>query len=385
MAVEVTMPDLGTSVDQVTLVKWLKDEGDRIRRGDALCTVETDKAAVELESYADGVLLRRVVTEGTVVEKGQLIAYVGQPGEEIPEPPAPPTEQASPSAAAPAAEALPETPKSVSAAASPLIRNLARREGVDLSAVTGTGPGGRITRQDVRAAKATTPDGSPDAAQSKESQPLSASQRAVARRVSQSHREIVPFELTCRIEMSAAQAARQRTEEELDRPAGYDSIFIHAVARVIGDFPNLRSCLVDDGRVVRDRINVAFLAGLKEALYSLVVVDAGSQGLAQIERDVVRLVLKAARRKLRPEDSAGACFTVSNLSMYPIRSFTAIVPPDQSAVLAVGGIEQTPLVRDGQVVIAPTATATLTVDHRLINGREAAQFLTRWKEVMETL
>lgn len=379
------MPDLGTSVDQVTLVKWLKKEGDRVRRGEPICTVETDKAAVELESFAEGVLLRRIVAEGTVVEQGQVIAYVGQPGEAVPEPSAPPAEKRGPATAAPSTD-VPEKPaRGAPGRTSPLIRNLAEREGVDLAAAIGTGPGGRITRQDVLAAKAAEPQNPAAAAPPEGAEPLSPAQRAVARRVSQSHREIVPFNLTCRIEMAAAETARQRTQAELGRSVGWDSIFIHAVARVIGDFPNFRSHLVDGGRVVCDRINIAFLMGHKESLYSLVVADADRKDLAQVERDIVRLVFKVVRRKLTPEDSAGACFTVSNLSMYPIRSFTAVVPPDQSAILAVGGIEQTPLVRDGQVVVAPTATATLTVDHRLINGREAAQFLTRLKEVIETL
>jgi len=380
MATPIRMPDLGTTVETVTLRAWLKEEGESVRLGEAICEVETDKAVSELESAAEGVLLRQVVPEGTEVESGAIIAYVGAAGDQVPDDAVvesrereEPGEQHVP----PKQQAAPKV--------SPLIRNLAEREGVALAAVVGTGIGGRITREDVLRAK-TSGEGptsaEPDDAALKG---LPAHQRAVARRVSASHREIVPFDMVCRIDMSAANALRERLEAQLARGVSYDAIFIHAVSRIVGDFPDFLRCLAGGDLVVRDEISIGFIVGLSDGLYAPAVAGADQKSPEEIEKEVKRLAVQAARGKLPLDASAGACLTISNLSMHPIQSFNAVIPPGQSAALAIGAVEETPVWRNGQVTAAPMVSVTLTVDHRIINGQEAARFLARLKEFMEAL
>ncbi len=374
MATPIRMPDLGTTVETIILRAWLKEEGESVCLGEPLCEVETDKAVSELESAAEGVLLRQVVSEGTEVQSGAIIAYVGAPGEQIPDDkivePRGAEERTEP-------DALPK--ERAAPTVSPLIRHLAEREGVDLNAVVGTGIGGRITRDDVLKAKS---GDEPDDTAAKE---LPTHQRAVARRVLASHHQIVPFDMVCRIDMSSAEALRERLEGQLGRSVSYDAVFIHAVSRIVADFPDFLKSLTDDSLVVRNEITIGFIVGLSEGLYAPAVARADQKSPEQIEKEVKRLAVQAARGKLPVDASTGACLTISNLSMHPIQSFNAVIPPGQSAALAIGGVEETPLWRDGQVTAAPMASVTLTVDHRIINGQEAARFLARLKEFMEAL
>ena len=372
MATAIKIPDIGTTVDTVTVVRWLKKVQDPVRRGEALCEVETDKAASELESIAGGILLKILAEEGAKVEQGAVIAYIGQPGEALAEagPSAPP------GAAAIAAEA--RSPGRLAGPAAPaLIRNLAKREGVDLATIKGTGPDGRITREDVLAAKAPPREtaGAPA---------LSDNQRAVAELVARSHREMVPIHLVCRIDMTAANRLGAGLAKGEGAPP-YDVVFIFALSRFLREFPIFMSHREGEKIVATADVNISFAAALSKGLYRLVVGQADRKSPAEIQREVQGLMFRAARGKLGLADLGAACFGISNLSKYPVQSFTAVIPPGQSAVLAIGAVEEAVVLRGGRAAGVPVCHVTLTVDHLLINGREAGGFLARLKEVVEGL
>jgi len=354
MATAITIPDIGTTVDWVKLVKWLKKEGDTVRRGEALCELETDKAVSELESIAKGELLKILVDEGSEVKQAAVIAYVGASGEAVPE------------------EETPSSP-----AVSPMIRNLARKHGVDLDRLKGTGPDGRITREDVLGAK--------DTGETEKGTALSPNQRTVGRMLGRSQAEMVPFDLVCRIDMTAANRLRGELTGADTAPPPYDVVFIYALSRMLRDFPLFMSHLAGERVVTADKVGIGFAVALSRGLFSLVVPEADTLAAEEIAVEVRKQVHRAARGKAAAGDTLDACFGISNLSAYPVQAFNAIIPPSQSAILAIGAVEDVALVRDGKIVAAPACFVTLTVDHRLINGREAGRFLARLKEVMESL
>ena len=264
------------------------------------------------------------------------------------------------------------TPKSNVA---PLIKNLAKKEGVDLATVTGTGPGGRITRDDVLNAKSAAP-----AAGS----PLSSNQQVVAKRVARSQHEIPPIHLTGRIDMSAVIAERARLKAA-GTTVSFDAFFLRAVAEVMTAFPHFRSCLAGEQVVESDEVVPGIAISEGYELYTPVVRGVDRMTLPETESAIRDLLEKAKDNAFTPEDLKGGTLTISNLGMYPVQSFSAIIPPDQVAILSVGAIEPTPVVRDGGFEAAPLASVTLSVNHRLINGREGAEFLAAVKEEMENL
>ena len=393
MATAIKMPDFGTTVEQVKVVRWLKQVGDPVKKGEPLCEVETDKATVDLESVAEGVLLAQVVPAGTELQEGTVMAFIGQPGEVVPM-----TQTQTPAPMVSATVPLAERPKPAAAPvgaikASPMVRHLAQREGVDIHTVQGTGPSGQITRDDILRAKAlfaSTPQAASSSAAGQAVAPapasagLSSNQRAVARRVSQSHREIVPINLVGRIGMSAALALRQRMAQQ-GRKISFDAVLVYAISRVIAQFPRFRLGMAGEEVTIAPGIHVGFAAGMAEELFTPTIADADHLTLEQIELQVQRLVTKAREGHLTLAEMSGACFTVSNLGMYPVQSFNVVIPPGQTAALAVGTIEEVILLRDGHQSSQPMAAVTLSVDHRLINGRQGAEFLAALKQFVERL
>lgn len=400
MATAIKMPDLGTNVEEIRLIEWLKQEGEFVRRGESLCEVETDKATDDLECAAEGVLLRQMVPAGSQIAVGSVIAYVGQPGESVPEPPSPPSPvpqakeesdvaPSRPAVEPQAAEGSQESVPRVAPSRVPLvIRNLAEREGVDLAKVVGTGPGGQITRDDVVRAKTST------AAEDDHGVPLAKEQLAVARQVSRSNREIPTIDLTATVEMSAVMRLRKRgpvppsdaaPAGPVSSPLAYDSFFLYAVAQAIKRFRAFAAHGGDDRLYPHASIDVCLAVSRDTRLYLPVVRSADRLSLAEIDAEVRRLVEKTRGGQLRPDDLSGGCFTVSNLGMYGIDSFQMIIPPGQSGALAVGAVQQRAIPKDGKIVLCSAATVVLSVDHRMINGALAAEFLKHLKEILETL
>jgi pyruvate/2-oxoglutarate dehydrogenase complex dihydrolipoamide acyltransferase (E2) component len=370
MATPIKMPDLGTTVEEVTLVAWLKQEGDEVKRGEPLCEVETDKATDQLESVAAGVLLRQVVPAQSEVRSGSVIAYIGSPGEVISDEAAPtPAQKIEEFQHAKRVEAERKVP--------PVIRNLAKREGVDLDAVAGTGPGGQITRDDILRAK------QPVAEMNKGGIPFPKEQLSVARRVSRSNREIPTIDLMTSIDMSAVIHARQQMIEQSGKKLAYDAFFLYCTAQSIKQFPSFAGHASDDLLHKHGTIDLCLAVAIEKRLYLPVVRNADRLTLEEIQGEVERLTAGARSGQLHSADLAGGCFTVSNLGMYPVECFQMIIPPEQSAALAVGMTQQQAVVKDGQVTVRPICTVALSVDHRMINGAEAAEFLRHLKNTLE--
>jgi pyruvate dehydrogenase E2 component (dihydrolipoamide acetyltransferase) len=291
-----------------------------------------------------------------------------------------------------------------------MIRNLAAREGIDLATVRATGPGGQITRDDVLRAKA-------DAVSARQAAPpgkslvaknvplgkapaagpaveLSSNQRVVARRVLQSHREIVPINLVARVNMSGAIALRERSQANNHARAdlgmalhklSFDAIFIHAISRIISHFQQFRLRMIGEEVSAIPQIHIGLAVSVGPELYTPTVTYADERSLEEIDSQIRLLAAKARDGKLTLAEMSGACFTISNLGMLPVVSFDAAIPPGQAAALAIGAIEQVIAVRGDRIVSEPFAAITLSVDHRLINGRQGAEFLASLKQFVEKL
>jgi len=386
MATRVIIPHFGTSVDQVTLIRWLKEVGEPIRRGEGLCEIETDKAVSELESFAEGVLLKRIVEAGADVQIGSVIAYIGQPGEEAPtgENEVEKSESHSPQVPQEKEKEVEEKPmprERHEIKASPKVRRLAKDSGVDLSRVEPTGRDGRITEDDVRALSE-GPGGLEDIAVTEKV--LSENQRAVIRRITRSHNEIVPLNLVAQIKMERAIAKRQKLQENSNRKISFDAIFVHAVSRVMREFPDFRCYFSQDKIFSLDQVNVGLAISTDDALYIPVVQNADGKSLQEIDGEIKAFVEKARESGLTPHEISGATFTISNLGMFPVEIFNVIIPPGQSGALAIGCIRSVPVVQDDHTLSAePVVKVLLSVDHRLINGRIAGKFLNRLIQIIE--
>lgn len=369
MAVAIRVSDLGTTVDEVRLVAWLVAEGESVKRGDALAEIETDKATTELESVAAGVLLKQVVPADSKVGKGEVLAYVGKPGETVPEPETPADRPVVRESSAPGARA--NAPRVV-----PMAKNLAAKLGVDLSGVAGSGKGGMITRDDVQRAARAAAVG-PTAGE-----PLSRAQSAVAKAVLTSVQTVPHLRVTASIDMTAAQALRE-TAKAAGEKLSYDAMLLKALAKAIEAVPLVAAKLAGERIVKPGGLHIAVAIGQGNELLLPVVRDVDKKDLSAVQSDVTAFADRAGRGEIKPEEMTGGCMTLSNLGMYPIDAFDAIIFPEHSAILAVGATQKKPAVMEDRVEIRPLAEVTLSVDHRLINGRTAAEFLTRVKEAIE--
>lgn len=402
MAMPIRMPGLGTTVEEVKLLRWLKNVGDPVKRGEVICEVETDKAVTELESAVAGVLLAQMFAEESMVGEGDVVAYVGAEGEAVPgeetseQAPAPPAESPKqppvPAEQMPRAQApAPTTDADFSGVrASPVIKNLARKMGVDIRGLQGSGPSGQVLRADLlRAASgeaplATAPQAGLPSGGAASAGTLSKNQRTIARRVSQSHRDIVNVDFQCKIDMSAAIAYREQSAAGGQKVC-FDAIFAHALAKTVARFPVFRHRMAGEQveQIPGTGIGVAISVG--DELYTATVSDAAEKPISEIDAEIRLLAVKAREGRLTLSEMSGAVMTLSNLGMFPVSSFAIIIPPDQSASLAIGCTEETILLDNGKLRSAPICTVTLSVDHRVINGRPAGEFLAVLKETMETL
>jgi pyruvate dehydrogenase E2 component (dihydrolipoamide acetyltransferase) len=362
------MPDLGTVEGSVTLVRWLKREGDAVALGEPLFEVETDKGVSEVECAAEGTLAACLVAEGATVAAGDSIATIRGRGESEQAAPAPSPRKDS--AAAPAPQKA-QVGNTAPRGPAPVIAALARKHGVDLSLLKGTGPGGAVTRQDVLQAR--------DAAHTKNTRQLRSmrapAQSIVAARVSQSHREKPVFHVTARVDMSRVIAARGTLR--------FDAFFVKASAAAIVEFPAFLRYLAGQEAGTYDSVDIAVAIGIDDELFAPAVRGADRRSVREISADIDRFAARAKARSLAGPDSQGSCFLVSNLGMYPVESFDTIILPEHSAALAVAAATPTPVADGAGVRIAPLASLTLSVDHRLINGVMAARFLSRVKKLLE--
>ncbi len=381
MATPVIMPKTGMTQETSTIVEWLVKEGDHVEKGQPLLEVMTDKVNMEVEAPASGVLTNIKAAPNDVVPVTQVIAYIAEPGEEIVEEvaaeavpareePAPTEEPTAPAAMPTAA---PRTPGRVRA--TPMARRLAKEHMLDLGIITGTGPGGSITKADVLDAAQRGPEPTAPGPPATRTIPLVGRRRIIAERMQQSARQAPHIALTIEVDMSAAQAARG--------DASYTAMLIYAVARVLRKHPLLNSTLRDHQIVLLCEINIGVAVAIEDGLIVPVVKQADSKSLGEIDAELKQLTQRARAGNLTLDDVTGSTFTISNLGMFGIAHFRAIINPPEAAILAVGSIVVRPVVIDGGIHVRPIMTITASADHRILDGVVVAKFLRDVKGMLE--
>ncbi len=378
MAVSVVMPALELAQETGKIISWLKKEGDPINKGEPLLEIETDKITFEVEAPESGVLAGVKSNEGDEVPVGQMIAWIVAPGEQPPAEAATAapaaramTEQARPTAAVAAATAVPEKRPDAGAQISPKARRLAKELGVDLAHVRGTGPDGTITSEDVQAAaKAPAP---PAPAPPAEHVPaMSAIGRLMAERTTESWTTAPHFFLVRDVDAGGLAAAREQFGAA---KITHTDLLIALVARVLAKHPKMNASWTGGGIRLNRSVNISMAMAVQDGVVGAVIANANTTALADIATQRRELADRARAGKLRPADVSGGTFTISNLGMYNVDAFNAIITPPQAAILAVGRIADRVVPVDGKPGIRPMVTLTLSSDHRVVDGAQAAVFL----------
>jgi pyruvate dehydrogenase E2 component (dihydrolipoamide acetyltransferase) len=376
MATAVIMPQVGQDIETAIIVEWLKKENDPVQKGDIIATVESDKADFDVEAYESGVLIKILYKEGDEVRVLTTIAYIGQPGEEIVTD-SPPTE-------IPITPVLDKNPASTTEIksehkgpiASPSAKRLAREKGIDLQTVTGTGPGGRITKEDVlNATKNTHCD------EKEQVIPFSPMRAKIAERLTRSKQTIPHFILFSDIDMTEAITWRKQFNETKGIKVTITDMVIKAVANALYEFPHMNAHVSQDKIILKKAINVGVAVSVKDGLAVPVIAKANSKTLIQISQESRKNI--EAIRKGKLLSNAIGTFTVSNLGMYAVDKFLPIINPPECAILALGQTSEKPAAVNGILSIRQIMTATLACDHRAVDGALAAQFLEAIKNHLE--
>ena len=391
MISEVTMPSMGADMTEGTIVKWLKNEGDEVKRGDKLAEIETDKTVVEMECYNDGILKKIIVQEGQAVPVGDLIAYIGDAGDEVPDGSSNVNNNTAPESTNSIEIVENQTPNPSpnigKVKASPIAKKLATELGVDLTSINGSGPGGRITREDVE--EASRGSASADSIQGSEdsnSVPLTPMRKAIAGVVSKSKSEIPHFYISNSADMSEVIKMRSEFNEKNSVKVSVNDIVLFAVTQALKKFPKFNSSFNDGNLIEHKNINVGMAIALPVGLIVPAVLGCEDKSLTEISDSAKDLASRAkgSGSPLTQEENNGATFSVSNLGMFDIDEFVAIIVPPQSAILSVGKANDEVIVKEGNMVISKIMKMTLSVDHRVNDGAEAAMFLGELKEILET-
>lgn len=409
---DVLMPRLSDTMEEGVLSQWLKQEGDPVRKGDVLAEIETDKATMELEAYDEGVLERLLVPEGATVPIGQPIAVIGDgthtsPATSVPPGPAPTPPSAKPGPARPGGLLAPGKPAAgTQIRTSPLARAIARRHGIELATITGTGPGGRIVRADVEAAATAAAEGGPAAAPAaappprpgegaavpladeqadEEEIPLTAVRRITALRLTES--AAVPhFHLTSVIDAGRLLAFRAEVNDRLaaaGTKVSVTDLLVRACAVSLRAHRQVNSSWGGNKIILHRRIHVGVAVAINDGLIVPVIRDADRKSLGEIAAEAHALAERARAGKLAPQEFTGGTFTISNLGMFGVDHFTAVINPPEAAILAVGAATEEPVIRDGQLAGRPAIKLTLSIDHRVLDGASAAAFLRDLKDNLE--
>ena len=390
MATNVIMPSLGFDMTEGQLARWLKNEGDPVGKGQAIAEIETEKATVEIEAAVSGILARIIVHAGETVPVGTLIGVIAEAGEEVtavsapsPSPPAPPPPASVPEAGEGAA------PSEARVKASPVARKMAEEAGLDLSRVKGTGPGGRVVERDVQAAIATgsapAPPGVPAGPAPGAAVPLNRMRKTIARRMTESKATAPHFYITVEINMEDAMKMREQLNvlaPETERISVNDLI-VAAAARTLARFPALNASYREGNLEMHSQVNIGIVVALEDGLIPPVVRDADKKPLKRIAAESRALTERARTNKLRSDDLGDGTFTVSNLGMFDVDEFIAIINPPEAAILAVGAVTRRPVAVAGEVRIASLMKTTLSVDHRVADGAQAGRFMQEFKKLLE--
>src|SRR5271167_4925125 len=389
MAFSVVMPALEMAQETGKLIAWRKKEGDRVSKGEPLLEVETDKAVLEVEAPADGILAGITAATGAEIPVGQTIAWIVAPGEKPPTenesaPAVPAARGKTESHTSPPAVGAPGSPAIQSARISPKARRLAKELGVDLAAVRGSGPGGEILASDVQAAA--TPAGSNATPKRATVEVPSTLGRLMAERTTQSWNTVPHFFVSRQIEASALNEYREKLAPEIERThqvrITHTDLLIALVARVLLKHPRLNSSWTAEGIRLHDHVNMGVAIAVNDGVVAAVISNAHRASLTEIAAQRRDLAERARAGKLRPADIADPTFTISNLGMYHVDSFSAIITPPQAALLAVGAIADRVVAVEGKPAVRPMMTLTLSCDHRVADGARAAMFLNDLAEAI---
>ena len=426
MPIQVLMPALSPTMTEGKIARWLKAEGDAVKSGQVLCEIETDKATMEVEAVDEGILAKIVVAGGTEgVKVNQLIALIAGEGEDAKAVAASgggaaaPAPKAAAPAAAPAPAAAAPAPVAAAAAshgertfASPLAKRMAEQAGLDLSKIAGSGPGGRVVKHDIEAAvagggaKKTAAPAAAAAASSAPASvavsasaiggigphklvPLSTMRKVIARRLTESKQQVPHFYLTvdCEIDKLLAGRAALNAKSPEKGPGAFklsvNDFIIKAVAVALRQVPNANASFSDDGMLLWDNVDISVAVAIPGGLITPIIKDADKKGLVDISNTMKDLAARAKDGKLKPEEFQGGSFSISNLGMFGIKDFAAVINPPQGCILAVGAGEQRPVVKNGALAIATVMSCTLSVDHRVVDGAVGAEFLSAFKKIVE--
>ena len=384
MATEVKLPRLGQGMESGTIVRWLKSEGEQVAKGEPLYELDTDKVTQEVEAEASGVLLKIAVNEGEV-EVGRTIGFIGNEGESVSAVEAPPPSAPKPKEAAPKpVERAPE-PHTTNGRvkASPLARRLARERGIDLSSIKGTGPEGRIVAQDVEAPKTAPAPVAAAASGAVQSTPLSNIRKTIARRLTEAW-TVPAFMLTVSADMTRPnELVARRRELEPDVRVTVTDLLTRVCAQALVRHPGMNVQYTEDALLSFPNANVGIAVAAPQGLVVPVVHNAEQLSLSQIAQVRGDLVARARDSKLRAEDIEGGTFTISNLGMFDVDQFVAVLNPPQASILAVGATRDQVVPVDGALHVLPMMTMTLTCDHRAVDGATGAEFLKTIKTFLE--
>ncbi|MDA8252180.1 MAG: pyruvate dehydrogenase complex dihydrolipoamide acetyltransferase [Rhodospirillales bacterium] len=430
MATNILMPALSPTMTEGTLARWLKKEGETVKAGDVIAEIETDKATMEVEAVDEGVLGKILVPDGTAgVKVNAPIAVLVADGEAVPAGAAAPA--APPSPAAPKPEAAAPRPQAASPAAapapkgnghdaggerifaSPLARRMAKQAGIDLAALTGSGPNGRIIKADIEAAQGRAPAAAqapaaaaqapvaapvPAAPAAKPAAPITAPhtllphtsmRKVIARRLAEAKQLVPHFYVSIDVELDALLKLRGElnAKSAKDGPAAFklsvNDLIIKAAAITLRRVPKVNASFTDDATVLYDDVDISVAVSIPDGLITPIIRKADQKGLAAISNEMKDLAVRAKAGKLKPEEFQGGGFSISNMGMYGVSTFAAIINPPQAAILAVGAGQQRPVVKDGQLAVATVMTCTLSVDHRIVDGALGAEWLAEFKRVVE--
>jgi pyruvate dehydrogenase E2 component (dihydrolipoamide acetyltransferase) len=426
MATNILMPALSPTMTEGTLARWLKHEGDAIRAGDIIAEIETDKATMEVEAVDEGVLGKILVADGTEgVKVNEPIAVLIEQGEAVPAaaaPSAPPPKAAA--AAAPAQAAAAPAPVSAPVAAvapatnghageeggrifvSPLARRMAKQAGIDLTGITGSGPGGRIVKADIEASQSgarpaaaapVAPAPAPVAPRPAGPAILaphrlvanSSIRKVIARRLGEAKQTIPHFYVSIDVEIDALLKLRSElnAKSTADGPGAFklsvNDLIIKAAALALRRVPKVNASWTEDNIVLYDDVDISIAVSIADGLITPIVRKADQKGLAAISNEMKDLAARAKTGKLKPDEYQGGGFSISNMGMYGVTAFSAIINPPQSAILAVAAGQQRPVVKNGALAIATVMTCTLSVDHRVVDGALGAEWLAAFKAIVE--
>ena len=404
MAIEIKMPALSPTMEEGTLAKWLVKEGDQVKSGDIMAEIETDKATMEFESFFDGVLLHIGVEQGGMAPVDSLLCILGEKGEDISKilkaaataaaaeekvaAPAPaPAPVASP-APAPAAVSTPAPAPMVPASnerlkASPLAKKLAEERGLNLAHIPGSGEAGRVVKRDVEAFQAQGGQVSTPGIERFTEVGVSQMRKTIARRLSESKFSAPHFYLTVSIDMEAAMVARKSINDGGEVKISFNDMVVKAAALALKKHPVVNSSWLEDRIRYNEHVHIGVAVSVDEGLLVPVVRHADGKRMSQIGAEVKEFAGKAREKKLQPSDWEGNTFTISNLGMFGIDEFTAIINAPDSCILAVGGINDVPVVKGGSVVPGHVMKVTLSCDHRSVDGASGAAFLQDFKAFLE--